>query len=62
MVVITVDAEQRAKSAIVRWMSATPAGPAEHFGVAHYGTDPKDLGRTAKSPLGWQGLRMAPYN
>ena len=35
------------KSAIVRWMSTTPAGPAEHFGVVHYGTDPKDLSRTA---------------
>jgi hypothetical protein len=39
------------KSAIVRWMSTTPAGPAEHFGVVHYGTDPKDLGQTAKSPI-----------
>jgi len=39
------------KSAIVRWMSTTPAGPAEHFGVVHYGTNPKDLGQTAKSPL-----------
>jgi len=39
------------KSAIVRWMSTTPAGPAEHFGVVHYGTDPKDLSQTAKSPI-----------
>ena len=39
------------KSAIVRWMSTTPAGPAEHFGVVHYGTDPRDLGQTAKSPI-----------
>jgi phosphodiesterase/alkaline phosphatase D-like protein len=38
-------------SAIIRWMSTTPAGPAEHFGVVHYGTDPKDLSQTAKSPL-----------
>ena len=38
------------KSAIIRWMSTTPAGPAEHFGVVHYGTNPKDLGQTAKSP------------
>ena len=38
------------KSVIVRWMSTTPAGPAEHFGVVHYGTDPKDLSQTAKSP------------
>jgi hypothetical protein len=32
-------------------MSTTPAGPAEHFGVMHYGTDPKDLSQTAKSPI-----------
>jgi hypothetical protein len=39
------------KSAIVRWMSTTPAGPAEHFGVVHYGTDPNNLSQTAKSPI-----------
>ena len=39
------------KSAIIRWMSTTPAGPAEHFGVVHYGTDPKDLSQMAKSPI-----------
>jgi hypothetical protein len=39
------------KSAIIRWMSTTPAGPAEHFGVVHYGTDPKDLSQVAKSPI-----------
>ena len=39
------------KSAIIRWMSTTPAGPAEHFGVVHYGTDPKDLSQMAKSPM-----------
>jgi len=39
------------KSAIIRWMSTTPAGPAEHFGVVHYGTDPKDLSEVAKSPI-----------
>jgi hypothetical protein len=39
------------KSAIIRWMSITPAGPAEHFGVVHYGTDPKDLSQMAKSPV-----------
>ena len=38
------------KSAII-WMSTTPAGPAEHFGVVHYGTDPKDLSQMAKSPI-----------
>ena len=39
------------KSAIIRWMSTTPARPAEHFGVVHYGTDPKDLSQMAKSPM-----------
>jgi hypothetical protein len=39
------------KSAIIRWMSTTPVGPAEHFGVIHYGTDPKDLSQMAKSPI-----------
>ena len=39
------------KSAIVRWMSTTPPGAAEHFGVVHYGTDPNDLSQTVKSPI-----------
>ena len=39
------------KSAIVRWMSTTPAGPAEHFGVVYYGSDPNNLSQTAKSPI-----------
>jgi hypothetical protein len=39
------------KSAIIRWMSTTPAGPAEHFGIVHYGTNPKDLSQMAKSPI-----------
>src|SRR6195256_2050821 len=39
------------KSAIIRWMSTTPAGPAEHFGVVPYCTDPQDLSQIAKSPM-----------
>jgi hypothetical protein len=39
------------KSAIIRWMSTTPGGPAEHFGVVHYGTDPADLSQMARSPI-----------
>src|SRR5260370_40645668 len=39
------------KSAIIRWMSTTPAGPAEQFAVGHYRTDPKDLNQMAKSPI-----------
>src|ERR1700754_4789735 len=29
--------------AIVTWTSNNPGGTDEHFGVVHYGTDPKDL-------------------
>jgi hypothetical protein len=39
------------KSAIIRWMSTTPGGPAEHFGVVHYGTDAADLSQMARSPI-----------
>jgi hypothetical protein len=37
--------------AIVRWTSNNPGGSPEHDGVVRYGTDPKDLSRTAKSPI-----------
>jgi hypothetical protein len=38
------------KSAIIRWTSNNPGGTDEHFGVVHYGTNPKELSQTAKSP------------
>ena len=38
------------KSAIIRWTSNNPKGTDEHFGVVHYGTNPKGLSQTAKSP------------
>ena len=38
-------------SAIIRWTSNNPGGSDEHFGVVHYGTDPKELSQTAKSPI-----------
>jgi hypothetical protein len=38
------------KSAIIRWTSNNPRGTDEHFGVVHYGTNPKELSQTAKSP------------
>ena len=34
---------------IVRWTSNNPGGSDDHFGVVHYGTDPKQLNLTAKS-------------
>jgi phosphodiesterase/alkaline phosphatase D-like protein len=38
-------------SAIIRWTSNNPRGTDEHFGVVHYGTDPKNLSETAKSHI-----------
>jgi len=37
--------------AIIRWRSNNPGGSPEHYGVVHYGTNPKDLRQTAKSPI-----------
>ena len=37
--------------AIITWTSNNPTGTDEHVGVVHYGTDPKTLDRTAKSPI-----------
>ncbi len=37
--------------AIIRWTSNNPGGSPEHYGVVHYGTNPKQLSRTAKSPI-----------
>jgi Purple acid Phosphatase, N-terminal domain len=36
---------------IIRWTSNNPGGSPEHYGVVHYGTNPKDLSQTAKSPI-----------
>ena len=38
-------------SAIIRWTSSNPGGSDEHFGLVHYGTDPKNLSETAKSHI-----------
>jgi phosphodiesterase/alkaline phosphatase D-like protein len=37
--------------AIITWTSNNPGGTDDHFGVVHYGTDPKKLSETAKSPI-----------
>jgi len=37
--------------AIITWTSNNPGGTEEHFGVVHYGTDPKSLTNTAKSHI-----------
>jgi Purple acid Phosphatase, N-terminal domain len=35
--------------AILQWTSTNPGGDDEHYAVAHYGTDPRNLKETAKS-------------
>ena len=37
--------------AIIRWTSNNPGGSPEHLAVVHYGTNPKQLSQTAKSPI-----------
>ena len=41
----------RNNEAIIRWTSNNPGGSDEHFGVVHYGTNPKDLSLMAKSHI-----------
>jgi len=36
---------------IIRWTTNNPGGSPEHYGIVHYGTDPKNLSETAKSPI-----------
>jgi hypothetical protein len=36
---------------IIRWTTNNPGGTDDHYGVVHYGTDPKNLNKTAKSPI-----------
>ncbi len=36
---------------IIRWTISNPGGSPVHYGVVHYGTDPKDLSQTAKNPI-----------
>jgi hypothetical protein len=38
-------------SAIIRWKSDNPGGSDEHYGVVHYGTNPRELNQTAKSHI-----------
>jgi phosphodiesterase/alkaline phosphatase D-like protein len=48
--------------AIIRWTTNNIKGTALRFGVVHYGTDPHDLGLTAKSPNRWNpGLPLMIY-
>lgn len=36
---------------VIRWTSNNPGGTDKHWGVVHYGTDPKKLDQVARSPL-----------
>lgn len=37
--------------AIITWITNNPGGSDEHFGVVHYGRDPKEISQSAKSPI-----------
>src|ERR1700751_1966902 len=41
---------------VIRWTVTNPGGLPVHYGVVHYGTDPKELSQTAKNPI-----RLNPY-
>ena len=36
---------------IIRWTTNNPGGSPVHYGIVHYGTDPKNLSQIAKSPM-----------
>ena len=42
---------------VIRWTTNNPGGSPVHYGIVHYGTDPKDLRETAKNPI-----RLNPYH
>src|ERR1700693_5895819 len=42
---------------VIRWTVKNPGGLPMHYGVVHYGTDPKNLNQTAKNPI-----RLNPYH
>jgi hypothetical protein len=42
---------------VIRWTTNNPGGAPVHYGIVHYGTDPKDLSQTAQNPI-----RLNPYH
>jgi hypothetical protein len=36
---------------VIRWTVNNPGGVPVHYGVVHYGTDPKNLNQSAKNPI-----------
>jgi purple acid phosphatase-like protein len=42
---------------VIRWTVSNPGGLPVHYGIVHYGTDPRHLSQTAKNPI-----RLNPYH
>ena len=42
---------------VIRWTVNNPGGLPVHYGIVHYGTDPKNFNQTAKNPI-----RLNPYH
>jgi hypothetical protein len=42
---------------VIRWTVNNPGGLPVHYGVVHYGKDPRDLSQSAKNPI-----RLNPYH
>ena len=42
---------------VIRWTVNNPGGLPVHYGIVHYGADPKNLNQTAKNPI-----RLNPYH
>ena len=36
---------------VIRWTVNNPGGLPVHYGIVHYGRDPKNLSQTAKNPI-----------
>src|SRR5260370_40145378 len=36
---------------VIRWTTNNPGGSPVYYGIVRYGTDPKDLSKTAKNPI-----------
>jgi len=42
---------------VIRWTVNSPGGLPVHYGIVHYGTNPRKLSQTAKNPI-----RLNPYH
>jgi hypothetical protein len=42
---------------VIRWSVNNPGGLPVHYGVVHYGKDPRDLSQSSKNPI-----RLNPYH